>query len=270
MENNHLLPVYPCNVVMWMLLIVACMKEKKGLWFDMLAEFCFYGGTVCGVLGIVLNTNFDNTPTLADYDVLKGLLSHSTMLFGCLYMLIGGYIRIRVFNSVSIMAGLLCFISCGMAVDSLYIACGMEAPDGMWLRSNEYVSVPPLLLGALAPVIVFIVLSLWELRLPSDGKGLTRHGGRGVCTLNRDGLTYTGTKKGEPFSFHIDIVGLPTYGMCTDLSRFYTFLNGEFVEFYPENKVVEKFFLATEELHRLNGGKWKDFDFDRKTWEVKA
>lgn len=167
-ENNHLLPVYPCNVVMWMLLIVACMKEKKGLWFDMLAEFCFYGGTVCGVLGIVLNTNFDNTPTLADYDVLKGLLSHSTMLLGCLYMLVGGYIRIRVFNSVSIMAGLLCFISCGMAVDSLYIACGMEAPDGMWLRSNDFVSVPPLLLGALAPVIVFIVLSLWELRLPSE------------------------------------------------------------------------------------------------------
>ena len=168
MENNHLLPVYPCNVVMWMLLIVACMKEKKGLWFDMLAEFCFYGGTVCGVLGIVLNTNFDNTPTLADYDVLKGLLSHSTMLLGCLYMLVGGYIRIRVFNSVSIMAGLLCFISCGMAVDSLYIACGMEAPDGMWLRSNEYLPIPPLLLGALAPVIVFIVLSLWELRLPSE------------------------------------------------------------------------------------------------------
>ena len=167
-ENNHLLPVYPCNVVMWMLLIVACIKEKKGLWFDMLAEFCFYGGTVCGVLGIVLNANFDNTPTLADYDVLKGLLSHSTMLLGCLYTRVGGYFRICVFNSVSIMAGLLCFISCGMAVDSLYIACGMEAPDGMWLRSNEYLPIPPLLLSALAPVIVFIVLSLWELRLPSE------------------------------------------------------------------------------------------------------
>ena len=33
------------------------------------------------------------------------------------------------------------------------------------------------------------------------------------------------------------------------------------MEFYPENRVVEKFFLATEELHRLNGGKWKEFDF---------
>jgi len=85
--------------------------------------------------------------------------------------------------------------------------------------------------------------------------------GSGKLRLDRTGLTYTGTKNGEPFTFHIGSAALPTYGMCTDLSRFYTFLNGEFVEFYPENRVVEKFFLATEELHRLNGGKWKAFDF---------
>jgi len=27
--------------------------------------------------------------------------------------------------------------------------------------------------------------------------------------------------------------------------------------------VVEKFFLATEEIHRLNGGAWQDFTFDK-------
>ena len=86
--------------------------------------------------------------------------------------------------------------------------------------------------------------------------------GSGVLRLDRSGLSYTGTKNGEDFSFHIKIRSLPTYGMCTDLSRFYTFLDGEFVEFYPENSVVEKFFLATEELHRLTGGSWKDFSFD--------
>ena len=85
--------------------------------------------------------------------------------------------------------------------------------------------------------------------------------GSGMLRLDRSGLTYTGTKQGEPFTFHIPSHALPTYGMCTDLSRFYTFLNGEFMEFYPEHRVVEKFFLATEELHRINGGKWKNFDF---------
>lgn len=44
-----------------------------------------------------------------------------------------------------------------------------------------------------------------ELRLPGNGKGLTRHGGYGVCTLNRDGLTYTGTKDGEPAELHFSI-----------------------------------------------------------------
>ena len=83
--------------------------------------------------------------------------------------------------------------------------------------------------------------------------------GEGTLRLDRSGLSYEGTKDGAPFAFHIDSQSLPTYGMCTDLSRFYTFLNGQFVEFYPENRVVEKFFLATEEIHRLNGGKWKAF-----------
>ena len=87
--------------------------------------------------------------------------------------------------------------------------------------------------------------------------------GRGTLRLDRTGLTYTGTKNGEAFSFHIKSRDLPTYGMCTDVSRFYTFYEGEFVEFYPAHRVVEKFFLATEELHRLNGGAWKDFSFSR-------
>ena len=77
----------------------------------------------------------------------------------------------------------------------------------------------------------------------------------GMLTLDRYGLRFEGKK--ESFSLTTDQV--PTYGMCTDVSRFYTFVNGQFREFYPRNPVTEKWFLATEELHRLNGGKWKDF-----------
>ena len=93
--------------------------------------------------------------------------------------------------------------------------------------------------------------------------------GRGTLRLDRTGLSYEGTRNGAPWSFHIGSRQLPTYGMCTDLSRFYTFADGEFVEFYPEHRVVEKFFLATEEIHRLNGGPWQDFKFE-KNMAVKA
>ncbi len=87
--------------------------------------------------------------------------------------------------------------------------------------------------------------------------------GEGELVIDRRGLSYSGTKNGEPFSFTIDSKSLPTYGMCTDVSRFYTFLEGEFVEFYPQESVVEEIFIATEEIHRLNGGKWQDFKFEK-------
>lgn len=167
-ENNHILPVYPCNVVMWMLLIAARLQNKRGLLFQLLGEFCFYGGTICGVIGIVLNANFGNNPTLADYDILKGLLSHSTMLFGCLYMLVGKYIKIRVFNVVSVSAGLSCFVLCGWGVNTLYEYFGMEAPDGMFLRSNPYFDVSPIVLGVWAILLLFCCLALWEMRLPKE------------------------------------------------------------------------------------------------------
>lgn len=83
--------------------------------------------------------------------------------------------------------------------------------------------------------------------------------GEGVLKLNHQGLRFDGVKSGEDFSFEIDIKNLPTYGMCTDVSRFYTFFNGEFYEFYPEENQVEKWFLSTEELHRLHNGKWQSF-----------
>ena len=83
--------------------------------------------------------------------------------------------------------------------------------------------------------------------------------GEGELRLDHSGLTYTGTKDGETFQFHLEPKLLPTYGMCTDVSRIYTFFEGEFYEFYPETECVAKWLLATEEMHRLHGGGWKDF-----------
>ncbi len=83
--------------------------------------------------------------------------------------------------------------------------------------------------------------------------------GEGEICLDHSGFTYTGTKDGAPFSFHLDPHLLPTYGMCTDVSRVYTFFEGEFYEFFPETECIGKLLLATEELHRLHGGEWKNF-----------
>jgi 1-acyl-sn-glycerol-3-phosphate acyltransferase len=83
--------------------------------------------------------------------------------------------------------------------------------------------------------------------------------GEGELSLNRGGLHYRGTREGEPFSLDLTTDQVPTFGMCTDVSRFYTFHKGEFLEFYPRGETTAKWLLATEEMHRANGGKWKNF-----------
>ena len=51
----------------------------------------------------------------------------------------------------------------------------------------------------------FALISKVELRLPGDGKTLTRHGGYGVCKLDRSGLTYCGTKDGETVELNFSL-----------------------------------------------------------------
>ena len=47
------------------------------------------------------------------------------------------------------------------------------------------------------------------------------------------------------------------------MSRFYTFVDGEFTEFYPDGDTAELWMMATEEMHRAQGGQWQDFPWKR-------
>ena len=82
--------------------------------------------------------------------------------------------------------------------------------------------------------------------------------GEGDLTLDHEGLHFKGNLKGEDFSFDMKSDVVPTYGMCTDISRFYTFVDGRFIEFYPEEGDVLWWDHLTEEMHRNNGGKWQN------------
>lgn len=83
--------------------------------------------------------------------------------------------------------------------------------------------------------------------------------GKGILTINHKGIFFKGERNGKPYEFNLTLQETPTYGMCTDASRFYTFLKGEFIEFYPKRNSVIKWLLVTEELHRMHGGHWQDY-----------
>ena len=92
--------------------------------------------------------------------------------------------------------------------------------------------------------------------LKGDATSIIR--GEGTLTLDHEGLHFDGVLEEKPFTFFVPSAELPTYGMCTDISRFYTFVDGRFLEFYPDAGDVLLWDHLTEELHRANGGKWQN------------
>ncbi|MCF0138060.1 MAG: 1-acyl-sn-glycerol-3-phosphate acyltransferase [Oscillospiraceae bacterium] len=85
--------------------------------------------------------------------------------------------------------------------------------------------------------------------------------GDGMLRLDGDGLHFEGSLRGEPFSFRLSTEQVPTFGMCTDISRFYTFVEGRFIEFYPDDGDVLRWDHLTEEMHRYRGGKWQNTEY---------
>ena len=88
--------------------------------------------------------------------------------------------------------------------------------------------------------------------------------GEGTLTLSRKEFKFEGTKNGEPFTLIVPSKNLPTFGMCTDVTFFTIYFEKEYYEFFPENEIVGKWLLTVEEIHRANGGNWKDFPEDLK------
>lgn len=95
-------------------------------------------------------------------------------------------------------------------------------------------------------------------RKPLFGDATALIRGEGTLTLDGAGLHFDGMLEGAPFRFDLPSAQVPTYGMCTDISRFYLFLDGRFLEFYPDEGDVLWWDHLTEELHRFQGGKWQN------------
>ena len=91
---NLILPIYPCNVVMWSCLILALIKSDESKIKQLLVDYSFWFGIFSTLVGMFANVDFIMNPTFADYDIVKSIVAHATLLFNVLLLSVFGRVRL--------------------------------------------------------------------------------------------------------------------------------------------------------------------------------
>ena len=159
---NLLLPIYPCNVVMWSALIFAFLKNKKSRFGAFLADYLFWFGIISTLVGMFANVDFIKNPTLADYENVKSIAAHATLLFNVLLLPFFGYIKIDVKRNMrSIVICILEMAVIGGYCNLVFHALASEAVaydvNSMFLIHSPFDELPFLTY----PVIALIAMPLY-------------------------------------------------------------------------------------------------------------
>ena len=95
----------------------------------------------------------------------------------------------------------------------------------------------------------YALTSKVELRLRGNGNALTRHSGFGICTLNRNGLTYSGTRDGQTVELQYSIQKI--YRLLFGAGVNFELYDGSDILFFvPEEKrSAVEWYMASMILH---------------------
>lgn len=157
--DNQIFPIYFCNYMMFLLVITALWNNKESKFFKAMATFVAYGGTFGALI-----TLFVTPPGLGAIATAQAAFSHSFMLLGCLWLFVGGYVKINVYNTVIFVLGLL---SCGVvggAVELFHYAFKLPSPNAMYLVHGP-VELPEFkwwMFFIALTAIVFVFTCIWE------------------------------------------------------------------------------------------------------------
>jgi hypothetical protein len=159
---NLILPIYPCNVVMWSALIFAFIKNKKSRVAEFFVDYLFWFGIASTLVGMFANVDFIMNPTLADYENFKSITAHATLLFNILLLPIFGYIKIdvkrniiNIIISIFVMAAIGCY--CNLVFHALVSEAAAYDVNSMFLIHSPFEGLDFLTY----PVISLIVIPIY-------------------------------------------------------------------------------------------------------------
>ena len=171
-ENiNLLLPIYPCNLVMWCALIYGLIPNKNTKLALVISDYVFWFGIASTLVGMFANVDFIMNPTLSDYEVTKSIVAHATLLFNLLLIPVFGRLRPSFFrNMFSITSSVAVMFLVGLYCNALLSV--LVSPqvayeiNSMFIIHSPFEAVPFLrypLIAAVALVIYFIIFTVCDI-----------------------------------------------------------------------------------------------------------
>lgn len=168
---NLLLPIYPCNAVMWGCLIYGLMKNKKSKFALFLADYLFWFGIFSTLVGMFANVDFINNPTLKDYEVTKSIVAHATLLFNILLIFAFGHIKVDLMKNMKhiILAVIMMYIIglyCNKIFEVIVSLEEANSVNSMFILHSPFPAIPfltyPIIAGC-SLILYFVLFFTLEL-----------------------------------------------------------------------------------------------------------
>ncbi len=168
---NLILPLYPCNVVMWSCVVFALCKNKAPKLRAFLADYIFWFGIISTLVGMFANVDFIENPTLANYDITKSIVAHATLLFNVLLLPLFGHIKVDLKRNIlhiaiSVVEMLVIGLYCNLVFEVLASAEKAYDMNSMFLIHSPFDGLAFLtypVIALIALVLYFGLFALLEL-----------------------------------------------------------------------------------------------------------
>jgi hypothetical protein len=168
---NLLLPIYPCNVVMWLGIVYGVSKNKESKFNRFLCDYLFWFGIISALVGMFVNIDFMNNPSFKDYDVVKGIVAHAIMLLNVLLLPLFNRIKIKLErNMLHILISVIMMYAigayCNLMFETLVSYDKAYNVNSMFILHSPFEGVEFLtypIIGVMAIGFYFIVFAIAEM-----------------------------------------------------------------------------------------------------------
>ena len=167
---NLFLPIYPCNVVMWLCLVFGIVKNKNTKFGKFLIDYLFWFGIISSLIGMFANVDFIKNPTLANYDITESIVSHAILLLNSLALAVFGLVKVKLERNllnifISIIMMLFIGLYCNFLFEAIHSYDYAYRVNSMFLIHSPFDGVEFLkypFIASIAIAIYFLIFVICE------------------------------------------------------------------------------------------------------------